>query len=200
MSASPVVALRSRLGAAVGDTVRGPGAHLTAGVGPTRRQLAAGGVAVTLLSVTGCTEVSLDEPAALPRLRRNPDRDLVVASLAVEHAHLDRLRAVRRRHRQVRAALAGSEAVHLSHVELLRRAVEDAAAPELAGWLVPAAPQRALAALTASAGTASREQADIAMAAASGTLARLAAGMAAAAAQQERFLAGLRPRRPGGGR
>jgi hypothetical protein len=184
MSAIGATAMRSRVLAVV--------------AAPTRRQLAVGGVAVTLLALTGCTDDtddSSDRSAALPRLRRNPDHDLVVASLAVEQEHLDRLTAVRRRHRPVRAALAASVAVHLSHVELLRRAVEDADAPEPAPWPVPGAAARALAALAASARSASAEQADIAMAAESGTFARLAAGMAAAAAQQERFLVELRPRR-----
>jgi hypothetical protein len=188
MSAIRVVALRSRVG----------GTAATAGPGPTRRQLAAGGVAVTLLGLTGCTEDTLDEPAVLPRVRRNPDHDLVVASLALEQAHLDRLAAVGRRHRRVRPALRASVAVHASHVEVLRGAVEDAAVPEAAPWPVPRATERALAALAASARNASREQSDIAMAAGSGTLARLVAGMAAAAAQQERFLAELRPRRAAG--
>jgi hypothetical protein len=157
-------------------------------------------VAVTLLGLAGCTGEAPDQPAALPRLRRDPDHDLVVASLAVEQAHLDRLEAVRRRHRQVRSALAASAKVHLSHVEVLRGAVEDAAAPEPAPWPVPGAVARALAALAASARSAAREQTDIAMAAESGTLARLAAGMAAAAAQQERFIAELRPGRAGADR
>lgn len=176
---------------------------MTGGAAPTRRQLTVGGVAVALLGLTGCTDDSAgsaDPPAALPRLRRNPDHDLVVASLAVEQAHLDRLTAVRRRHRPVRAALAASVAVHLSHVEVLRGAVEDAPAPEPDSWPVPGAAARALAALATSARSAAREQADIAMAAESGTFARLAAGMAAAAAQQERFLVELRPRRPGADR
>jgi hypothetical protein len=173
---------------------------MTAGRGVTRRQLAAGGVAVTLLGLAGCTEELPDEPAMLPRLRRDPDHDLVVASLAVEQAHLERLAAVRRRHRPVRAALAASVAVHTSHVEVLRGAVDDAAAPEPAPWPVPLAAGRALTALAASARNASREQVDIAMAAESGTLARLVAGLAAAAAQQERFLAELRPRPAGGDR
>ncbi|HET6563626.1 MAG TPA: hypothetical protein VFG72_17285 [Marmoricola sp.] len=168
--------------------------------GPTRRQLAAGGVAVTLLGLTGCTEERPDEPAALPRLRRNPDHELVVASLAVEQRHLDRVRAVRRRHRSVRAALAASLAVHQAHVELLRGAVEDASGPEAASWSVPGKPERALDALAASARAAYREQVDIAMAAESGTFARLATGMAAAAAQQERFLTDLRPRSRGAAR
>lgn len=182
------------------DAARLPGAHVTAGAGPTRRQLALGGVTVGLLGLTGCTDGSPEQPAALPRLRQDPDRDLVVASLAVEQAHLDRLTAVRRRHRQLRAALAASVAVHRSHVDVLRGAVEDAAAPGGAPWRVPAGVAPALAALAASARSASLEQADIAMAAESGTFARLAAGMAAAAAQQERFLAELRPRRAGADR
>jgi hypothetical protein len=188
MSAIRVVALRGRP----------HGAAETAARGPTRRQLAAGGAAVTLLGLTGCTAEAPEEPAVLPRLRRNPDHDLVVASLAVEQAHLEQLVAVRRRHRKVRAALAASVAVHQSHVEVLRGAVEDAAAPEPAPWPAPDAAERALTALAASARNASREQSDIAMAAESGTLARLVAGMAAAAAQQERYLAELRPRRAGG--
>jgi len=155
---------------------------------------------VTLLGLTGCTDDAPRQPAPLPELRRNPDHDLVVASLAVEQAHLDRLAAVRRRHRRVRAALAASVAVHLSHVEVLRGAVEDPAAPDPDPWPVPGAPARALAALSASARSAAREQTDIAMAAESGTFARLAAGMAAAAAQQERFLAELRPGRAGADR
>ena len=157
-------------------------------------------MAATLLGLAGCTDVAPDRPAALPELQRDPDHDLVVASLAVEQAHLDRVAAVRRRHRRMRAALAASAAVHLSHVEVLRGAVEDAAAPEPAPWPVPVAPARALAALAASARNAAREQADIAMAAESGTFARLAAGMAAAAAQQERFLTELRPGRAGAAR
>jgi hypothetical protein len=155
-------------------------------------------MAVTLLGLTGCTEDPRDEPEALPRLRRNPDHDLVVASLAVEQTHLDRLRAVRRRHRRVGADLGPSVTVHADHVELLRGAVEDPAAPEPEPWPVPATPERALAALAASARATSREQVDIAMRAESGTFARLTAGMAAAAAQQERFLAELRPRRAKG--
>jgi hypothetical protein len=165
---------------------------------------------VTLLGLTGCTGDTgdtdetddtdttrdIDEREALPRLRRHPDHDLVVASLAVEQAHLDRLRAVSRRHRRVSAALASSVRVHLDHVELLRGAVEDAAASEAESWSVPGTVGRAIAALATSALATSREQVDIAMAAESGTFARLAAGMAAAAAQQERFLTELRSRRP----
>ncbi len=195
MSAPRVVALSRLLGTAVAESSAPvPGGHRT--VGPTRRQLAAGGVAVGLLGLAGCTDDSADEPEALPRLRRNPDHDLVVASLEVEQRHLDRLRAVRRRHRRIAAALAPAVAVHVDHIELLSGAVEDATAPPPGPWVVPGTPERAIAALTASARTTSREQVDIAMSAESGTFARLAAGMAAAAAQQERFLAGLRPRRP----
>jgi hypothetical protein len=157
-------------------------------------------VAVTLLGLTGCTDDPGDEPDALPRLRRNPDHDLVVASLAAEQTHLDRLRAVRLRHRRTGAALGPSVTVHLDHVDLLRGAVEDAAAPEPDPWTVPGTPERALAELAASARAAARKQEDIAMAAESGTFARLAAGMAAAAVQQERFLTGLRPRRSGADR
>ena len=165
---------------------------------PTRRQLVVGGVTVAVLGISGCTDASSPRVApALPRLRRDPDLDLVVASLAVEHDHLERLRAVGRRHRRVawlRRGLAGAVPVHAAHVELLQAAVEDAAAPETAPWPAPGSPGRALASLVASARTVSQEQADIAMAAESGTFARLAAGMAAAAAQQELVLAGLAPR------
>ena len=188
MSAFRVVTLRSR-----------PGTVVPPSAGPTRRQLAMGGVAVTLLGLTGCTDAaedSADEPEALPRLRRNPDHDLIVAALAAEQTHLDRLRAVRREQRRIRAALVSSVTIHADHVELLRGAVEDPAAPEPEPWPVPGSEERALVALAASAGATSREQVDIAMRAESGTFARLAAGMAAAAAQQERYLAELRPRRP----
>ncbi len=179
--------------------------------GPTRRQLAAGGVAVTLLGLTSCTDDRRDEPSALPRLTRHPDHDLVVASLAAEQAHLDRVDAVRRKHRAVRAALAASASVHLSHVELLRGAVEGAGgdtgedtggsdATSTAPWPVPGTPARALSALSRSARDLYGEQVDVAMAAESGTFARLAAGMAASAAQQQRLLADLRPVRGGADR
>jgi hypothetical protein len=178
--------------------------------------VAAGGLAATLWGLAGCTDGSPDRPStaasaqpsssptdqpteALPRLRRNPDHDLVVASLAVELRHLDRLRAVRRRHRRFRGALAQPMAVHLAHVDVLRGAVADAPTPTTEPWPVPRTPAAALAALVASARAVSREQVDVAMRARSGTFARLAAGMAAAAAQQEQTLGELGPRRGGGG-
>jgi hypothetical protein len=181
-------------------------AAMSASRGPTRRQVAAGGLAVTLGGLTGCTDDSPADAAderrsgALPRLRENPDRDLVVASLAVEQRHLDRLRAVRRRHRRLRADLAAPVAVHAAHVELLRGAVDDLPDPEPAPWSVPDTPVSALGALTASARTVWTEQVAVAMRARSGTFARLAAGMAAAAAQQEQVIRELRPRREGAGR
>jgi hypothetical protein len=167
--------------------------------------VAAGGLAMTLWGLTGCTDDSPDDPAgerpagALPRLRENPDRDLVVASLAVEQRHLDRLRAVRRRHRRLRADLAAPVAVHAAHVEMLRGAADDLPDPEPSPWSVPDTPARAVGALTASARAVWTEQVGVAMRARSGTFARLAAGMAAAAAQQEQAIGELRPGREGAG-
>ena len=56
-----------------------------------------------------------------------------------------------RRHRRLRAPLAGPVAVQVAHVDLLRDAVDDAPDPEPTPWSVPRTPGRALTALAASA-------------------------------------------------
>jgi hypothetical protein len=168
----------------------------------SRRAFGTGLAAVTTALLTaGCDpDDGLDLPG-LPAIGNEPDNDRVVAGLRDEQAVLDRVARVRQEHRALRSALAPTEAVHQSHVDLLGRAVEDS---ERAGGpggstgsgardsgRVPGDPAQAVAELIVlERGLAERHVAT-SVTSRSGTLARVVAAMSAAAAQQAVVLAPL---------
>lgn len=153
----------------------------------------AGAPAVLAVLVTaGCDSDSGVSLPSIPGLTAtqedNPDLPRVQDALADEEAALAAVQQVRRRQRSLRKALAGTEAAHRSHVDLLRSAVEDAgsqsASPTPPATRLPRDPGGAVAALVRLERKLAADHVDTAMACRSGVLARVVASMSAAAAQQ----------------
>ena len=185
---------------------RGPGEPAV-----SRRAFGAGlGVVVsTVLLTTGCDAgEGLDLPG-LPSIGGEPDHDRVVAGLRDEQAVLDQVIRVRREHRGLRSALARTQAVHQSHVDLLSRAVDDTDGSDGSDGSVgsddpaeprsgsedrgrrPGDPAKAVAELVRLERKLAERHVATSVQSRSGTLARVVAAMSAAAAQQAVVLSPL---------
>ena len=167
---------------------------------PTLSRRSFGAVAAVAAASTALVGCATDEPLDLPGLPPlgdvEPDLEQVRAGLAAERQLLEHLSAVRQRHRRVRRALAPTASVHEAHVDLLGRAVEEAAdgpsdTPATDPRRVAGDPAQALGQLIRLERSLAEDHVGAAMASRSGPLARVLASMSAAAAQQAVLLAAL---------
>lgn len=155
--------------------------------------------ALAVLATAGCDSdagVSLPSiPGLTAEQKDNPDVDRVQDALRGEETMLAAVQQVQRRQKSLRKALDATAAVHQSHVDLLRSAVEDAGSPSPspsppAGTL-PRDPAGSVAALVRLERKLTADHVDTAMGSRSGVLARVVASMSAAAAQQAVLIGAL---------